>query len=110
MFKLSFFKEIRRAISDRLCILANEIPLITLTNNEGKLIPIKDYVPNIYKEGEWAGDAEISMIPFIYDNIRVACYQMIKSYNNNEILDFRFFYIHYGKFNADNIYILLLLI
>ena len=33
-------------------MLDNEIPSITLTNNEGKLISINDYVQNIYKE-EW---------------------------------------------------------
>ena len=62
-------KEIRKAIANRLSILANEIPSITLTNNNGKLISIKDYVSNIYNEGGWAGDAEISMIPLVYDNI-----------------------------------------
>ena len=72
------------------------------------MIPINDYVQNIYKEGEWAGSAEISMIPLVYDNIRVAWYQMVQSFDNNEILGFRFIN-NYGNFNDDNISILLLI-
>ena len=101
-------KEIRNAIANRLNVLANEITTITLTNNQGKLINIKDYVKNTHREGEWAGDAEISMIPLVYDNIRVACYQMVKSSDNNENLGYRFIN-NYGNFNDDNISILLLI-
>jgi hypothetical protein len=89
-------------------MLDNEIPSITLTNNEGKLIPINDCVKNIYKEGEWVGDSEISMIHLVYDNISLACYQMVQSFDNNEILGFRFIN-NYGNFNDDNVSILLLI-
>ena len=91
-----------------MCVLTNEIPSITLINNEGKLIPIKEYVSNIYKRGEWAGVADLSMIPLVYENIRVSRNQMVKSINNDEILGFRFIN-NYGNFTEDNISILLLI-
>jgi hypothetical protein len=84
------------------------MPSIALTTNEGKLIPINYYVQIIYKEGEWVGYAEISLIPLVYDNIRVPCYQMVQIFDNNEILGFRFIN-HYDNFNDDNISILLLI-
>ena len=72
------------------------------------MIPIKDYVSNIYNEGEWSGDEEISMIPLVYDNILIACYQMVKWLDNKEIIGFRFIN-NYGNFNDNNITILTLI-
>ena len=37
-------------------------------------MPIEENFSKIFDEGEWAGDAEISMIPLVYDNIKVAYY------------------------------------
>ena len=48
------------------------------------------------------------MIPLVYDNIRVACHQKVKSFDNNENFWFRFIN-NYRNFNDDNISILLLI-
>ena len=48
------------------------------------------------------------MIPLVYDKIGVACYQMVKSIDNDEIIGFRFIN-NYGNFNDDNISILFLI-
>ncbi len=83
------------------------MPMISISLNINKNIPIKEYALNAYKEGEWAGDAEISMIPLVYDDIRVACYELIKNNCNTSIIGYRFIQT-YGNFKDLNTSILIL--
>ena len=82
--------------------------MLTITNNAGENIPIQQYAQNIYNDGELGGDAEISMLPLIYNTIRVATYRMILDKGNNAILGYE--YINsYGDLNDPNTSILILI-
>ena len=41
----------------------------------------------MFNLGTWEGDAEISMIPIVYEDIVVATYELITNSENNNILD-----------------------
>ena len=64
--------------------------MVTINNNLGENIPIIEYAYTIFKYAEWSGDAEISMIPLIYDYIRVAIYKLILNLTNNIIMGYQF--------------------
>ena len=63
-------RNIRYLIVNKLIQKAQGMPMITINNNLGENIPIIKYANTIFKDGELSWDAEISMIPLIYDNIR----------------------------------------
>lgn len=65
--------------------------MITINNNLGEYIPIIEYANSFFKDGEMNGDAEISMIPLIYDDIRVATYKLILNLTNNIIMGYQFY-------------------
>ena len=65
-------RKIRYLIANKLIQKAQEMPMVTINNNLGENILILEYANSIFKDGEWSGDAEISMIPLIYDDIRIA--------------------------------------
>jgi len=74
------------------------MPMVTTNNNEGQFLPIFIYAQNVYKDGEWGGDAEISMVSLIYNDIRIAIYRLINNTQSNEILGYE--YINtYGDIN-----------
>ena len=84
------------------------MPMVTTNNNEGQFLPIFIYAQNIYKDGEWGGDAEISMVSLIYNDIRVGIYRLIINTQSNEILGYECINT-YGDIN-DNITSILILI
>lgn len=91
-------KRIRLKIANRLTQRAIEMPMVTTNNNEGQFLPIFIYAQNVYKDGEWGGDAEISMVSLIYNDIRIAIYRLINNTQSNEILGYE--YINtYGDIN-----------
>ena len=57
--------------------------MVTITNNLGENIPIRDYAVNVYNDREWEGDAEISMISLAYPDISVISYKVEKHELNN---------------------------
>ena len=70
-------------------------------------IAILEYANSIFKDGEWSGDTEISMIPLIYDDIRVATYKLILNLTNSIIMGYQ--YINcYGIMKDINTNILIL--
>ncbi len=83
------------------------MPMITINNNSGINIPISIYAQNVFKDGEWGGDAEISMIPLIYSDICVATYRLVNNINNNSILGYEFINT-YGNIEDINKTILIL--
>ena len=84
------------------------MPMVTITNNLGENIPIRDYAANVYNDREWGGDAEISMIPLVFQDITVVTYKMEKHELNDIILGYRFIQI-YGNINDPNTSILILI-
>ena len=45
------------------------MPMITFNNNSRKKIPINIYTKKVVIDGEWGGDAEISMIPLNFNDM-----------------------------------------
>ena len=82
--------------------------MITINYNLGENMPIIEYANTILKDGEWSGDAEISRIPLIYDDIRVATYKLIINLTNIIIMGYQFIN-SYGNKNDINKSILILL-
>ena len=101
-------REIRKIIANKLNERALQMPMVTITNNLGENIPIRDYAVNVYNDGEWGGDAEISMIPLVFPDITVVTYKMEKHEINDIILGYRFIQI-YGNLNDPNTSILILI-
>jgi len=83
-------RNIRYLIANKLIQKAQEMPMVTINNNLGENIPILEYSNSIFKDIEWSGDAEISMIPLIYDDIRVATFKLILNLTNNNIMGYQF--------------------
>ena len=83
------------------------MPMVTINNNLGENIPILEYENSIFKNGEWRGDAEISMIPLIYDDIRVATYKLILNLTNKIIMGYQYIN-YYGIMKDINTSILIL--
>ena len=81
--------------------------MVTINNNLGQNIPILEYANTIFNDGEWGGDAEISMIPLIYHDIRVATYKLIVNLANNSIIGYQFINC-YGNMNDIKTSILIL--
>ena len=98
----------RNNIANKLTERAEEMPNITINDNTGNAIPLIEYAKKVYNQGEWAGDAEISMIPLIYQDIVVATYQLINDDNSDSILGFKYVHI-YGDINDVNKSILILI-
>ena len=82
--------KIRNNIATELNRRAEELPNVTINDNNGNNIPIKEYAKSVYKPGNWAGDAEISMIPIVYNDIVVPTYEVILDNEKNNILGYRF--------------------
>ena len=81
--------------------------MVIINNNLGENISIIKYANTIFKDGEWSGDAEISMIPLIYDDIRVVPYKLILDFTNDIIMGYQFIN-SYGNMNDINTSILIL--
>ena len=62
----------------------------------------------MYNLGTWAGDAEISMISIVYEDLVVATYELITNSENNNILGYRFIQI-YGNITDNSNSILILI-
>ena len=90
--------EIRNNIANALCRRAEEMPNVTINDNEGNNIPIKDYAKTVYKIGNKAGDAEIYMIPLVYHGIIVATYRAKINNENSIILGYKYIQL-YGEGN-----------
>ena len=98
---------IRYLIANKLIQKAQEMPMVTINNNLGENITILEYANSIFKDGEWSGDAEISMIPLIYDDIRVVTYKLILNLTYSIIMGYQ--YINcYGIMKDINTSILIL--
>jgi len=82
--------------------------MVTINNNLGQNIPILEYANTIFNDGEWGGDAEISMIPLIYHDIRVEAYKLIVNLANNSIIGYQFINC-YGNMNDIKTSILILI-
>ena len=98
---------IKYLIAKKLTEKAREMPMVTINNNLGQNIPILEYANTIFNDGEWGGDAEISMIPLIYHDIRVAAYKLIVNLANNSIIGYQFINC-YGNMNDIKTSILIL--
>ena len=66
------------------------MPMVTININLNENIAIIKYANSIFKDDEWSGDTEISMIPLIYDDIRVATYKLMLNLTNNIIMGYQF--------------------
>ena len=66
------------------------MPDVTINDNNGNNIPIKEYTKSVCKPGNWAREAEISMIPIVYNDIVVATYEVVLDNKKNNILGYRF--------------------
>ena len=64
--------------------------MVTINNNLGENIPINVYANKVFIVGEWAGDAEISMKPLIFNDICVEIYKLINDININAFLGYQF--------------------
>ena len=95
------YRNIRYLIANKLIQKSQEMPMITINNNLGENISIIEYANTIFKDGEWSGDAEISMIPLIYDDIRGAIYKLKLNLTNNIIMSYQFIN-SYGIMNDIN--------
>ena len=100
-------RNIRYLIANKLIQKAQEMPMVRINNNLGENIPIIEYANTIFKDGEWSGDAEIFMIPLIYDDIRVVAYKLILDLTNDIIMGYQFIN-SYGNMNDINTSILIL--
>ena len=83
-------RNIRYLIANKLIQKPQEMPMVTININLNENIAIIKYANSIFKDDEWSGDTEISMIPLIYDDIRVAIYKVILNLTNNIIMDYQF--------------------
>ena len=83
-------RKIRYQIANRWLQTAREMPMVTINNNLGENIPINVYANKVFIVGEWAGDAEISMKPLIFNDICVETYRLINDININAFLGYQF--------------------
>ena len=83
------------------------MPMVTININFGENIPINIYAKKVFTDREWAGDAEISMIPLVFNDICAATSSLINEINTNSLLGYE--YINtYGNLNDTKLSILIL--